>query len=198
MDWAALAAFNIAILGALASPGPAFIAMVRTAFAQGRAAALRCGIGLAFAAVFWTLLALAGLSVIFSLVPFAFLALKLLGAGYLIWLAIALWRNADTPADAQPPTRLTGFRLGLVTNLANPKAVFFIAAIFTTVFPVMPQGKAAALIVANHLALEVTWYIGVALIFSTPRARAAYMRLKSRFDRMAALLLGALAFRVVS
>lgn len=198
MGTASLIAFNIAILGALASPGPAFIAMMRTAFAQGRGAALRCGLGLAIAAVCWTLLALAGLSAIFALVPWAFMALKFLGATYLVWLAVALWRGANRPVDQDAPRGLSGFRLGLVTNFANPKAVFFIAAIFASVFPTMPTGSEAAMIVANHLALELLWYGMVALILSTAPARAYYFRLKARIDRIAAALLGGLALRVVS
>ena len=198
MEAASLIAFNIAILGALASPGPAFIAMMRTAFAQGRAAALRCGLGLACAAVCWTGLALAGMSAIFALVPWAYAALKLLGAAYLIWLAVAMWRGAHRPVTQDAPRGLSGFRLGLVTNFANPKAVFFIAAIFATVFPTMPRGADAALIVANHLALETLWYTAAALILSTAPARAFYMRLKARIDRIAAAMLGILALRVAS
>ncbi|MCM2561127.1 LysE family transporter [Lutimaribacter sp. EGI FJ00015] len=198
MDWPHLIAFNIAILGALASPGPAFIAMMRTSFAHGRHAALRCGLGLACAAVCWTLLALAGLSAIFALVPWAYMALKLLGGAYLLWLAVVLWRGAHRPIDQDAPRGLGGFRLGLVTNFANPKAVFFIAAIFTTVFPTMPAGAEAALIVGNHLVLETVWYGAVAMILSTAPARAFYFRLKARIDRIAAAVLGVLALRVAS
>lgn len=198
MEGAALIAFNIAILGALASPGPAFVAMIRAAFAQGRGAALRCGLGLACAATCWTLLAMAGLTTLFALVPWAYMALKFLGAAYLLWLAVSLWRGAHRPVGQDAPRGLRGFRLGLVTNFANPKAVFFIAAIFATVFPVMPTGADAALIVANHLALETAWYSAAAVILSTAPARAGYLRLKARIDRIAAAVLGVLALRVAS
>ena len=198
MEPAHILAFNIAILGALASPGPAFIALMRSSFADGRRAGLGCGAGLALAALFWTLMALAGLSAIFALVPWAYLALKFLGAAYLIWLAVSLWRGASRAPGVESTGGLTGFRLGLVTNLANPKAVFFIAAIFTTVFPAMPSGADAALIVANHLALELAWYSLAALVLTTAPARAAYLRLKARIDRIAALVLGAMALRVAT
>ena len=123
---------------------------------------------------------------------------KSAGAAYLLWLAVSLWRGASRAPGVEPTGGLTGFRLGLVTNLANPKAVFFIAAIFTTVFPAMPTGTDAALIVANHLALELAWYSLAALVLTTAPARAAYLRLKARIDRIAAILLGAMALRVAT
>lgn len=198
MDTAHLIAFNLAILGALASPGPAFIALTRSTFARGRGAGLGCALGLACAAACWSALALAGLSALFALVPWAFLALKLAGAAYLLWLALSLWRGAHRPVDHDAPRGPAGFRLGLLTNFANPKAVVFIAAIFTTVFPVMPAGAEAAFVLLNHLLLEIAWYGAVALVLSTAPARSAYLRLKAWFDRIAAAVLGVMALRVAT
>ncbi len=196
MDAATLLLFNAAILGALASPGPAFIAMIRSSFIGGRRAGFMTGLGLSLSAIAWSALAMLGLSAIFAAVPAAYTALKLAGAAYLIWLAIGLWRGADKPVDTALPGIAQGFRLGLITNLANPKLVFFIGSIFSTILPANLDLAASALILINHLALELAWYAMATLILTTAPMRAGYIRLKSKFDRGAALLLGAMAARI--
>jgi len=196
MDAATLLLFNAALLGALASPGPAFIAMIRSSFVGGRRAGLMTGLGLSLAAIMWSALALLGLSAIFAAIPAAYLALKLAGAAYLVWLAIGLWRGADTPVDTVLPGIAQGFRLGLITNLANPKLVFFIGSIFSTILPAYLDRTASFLILGNHLALELAWYAMAAMVLTTAPMRAGYIRLKSKFDRGAAILLGAMAARI--
>jgi len=198
MDTAALLAFNIALLGALASPGPAFLSIVQSSMTGGRARGIACALGLSVGAVAWSLLAVLGLTAVFAVVPWAYLALKVLGAGYLIWIAVGLWRHADRPVDAVETRGRSGFRLGLLVNLANPKAVFFIAAIYATVFPVMPQGWDAALILGNHFLVEVIYYGGCAIALSTAPVRRAYARAKAWLDRTAAAILGLMAARIVT
>lgn len=197
IEWPHLLAFNIAILGALMSPGPAFIAMLRASMNDGRLKGLRCGLGLATGGLIWSGLAVGGLTALFAVVPLAYVALKILGAVYLVWLAISLWRHADTPVDTTAPLRLTGFRLGLLTNLANPKAVVIIAAIFTTVLPGVPTGSDAFLILANHFALEIVWYSIVALLLTTGPAKSIYVSVKAGVDRASAAILAALGLRLI-
>lgn len=198
MDITTVLLFNLAFLGALASPGPAFIVMIRSSFAGGRRAGLLTGLGLSLAAVIWSLLALLGLQVVFLAVPSAYIALKLLGAGYLIWLAISLWRHADQPVETVTGGNGRGVRLGLITNFANPKLVFFIAAIFSTVVPAdLPVAIKAQLLV-NHLALELIWYSFAAVVLTTGPMRRAYIEIKAQFDRCAAVVLGALALRIAT
>jgi threonine/homoserine/homoserine lactone efflux protein len=154
------------------------------------------GLGLSLAAVTWSALAMLGLSAIFAAVPVAYAALKLAGAAYLAWLALTLWRGANRPVDTALPGIAQGFRLGLITNLANPKLVFFIAAIFSTILPVHMGIGMQAMILANHLALELAWYTMAALVLTTAPIRAGYIRFKSRFDRGAAVVLGVMAARI--
>ena len=197
LEWTHILAFNIAILGALVSPGPAFIAMLRASMNDGRLAGLRCGVGLATGGLIWSALAIGGLTTLFALVPWAYIAIKVMGAAYLLWLAVTLWRHADAPIERHTALRLTGFRLGLLTNLANPKAAIFIAAIFTTVLPGIPTGHDAMLILTNHLVLEVAWYSTVALVLTTGPAQALYVRVKAHVDRASAAILAALGLRLI-
>lgn len=198
MSLTSLLAFNVAILGALIVPGPAFLMVLRTALARGRRQGIACAAGLAAGATLWSAAALAGLTALFALVPWAYAALKIVGTVYLTWFAIALWRNADRPLPAAPAGHGRGFRRGLLTNLSNPKAVFFIAAIFSTVLPAMPQGAAALGLLADHFAIELLWYGSVALMLTTAPVRAAYLRAKARIDRVSAAALALLALRTAT
>ncbi len=198
LDAASLIAFNLGLLGALASPGPAIMAMLRAALSDGRRAGFLCGLGLATGAVSWSLLAVLGLTALFAVAPWAFVALKLAGAAYLIWLAVTLWRNASNASDFDAPTGVNGLKLGLLTNFANPKAVVFIAAIFTTVFPAMPTGTDAALVLANHFVLEILFYAAVTMGLTIPAIRQLYQKSKAFVDRAAAAMLGVMALRIAT
>ena len=74
------------------------------------------GIGLAFGAVSWRALAVLGLTALFAVAPWAFLALKLCGAAYLIWLAVSLWRK-----NSSMIMRETLFHIGSYPDLVYIK-----------------------------------------------------------------------------
>ncbi len=197
MSWENLLAFNIVLAAALASPGAALLFALKTSVSAGRAAGIAAGLGLASVAAFWTLSAFLGLETLFSVFPWMYGALKLLGAAYLIWIAYQTWRTARAPlAETQTP-KGRAFLSGALVNLGNPKSVLFAGAVIVVVFPQGLSGPHIALIVANHFALEVLFYSCFAVALSTDRARRAYLGLKPVFDRVAALLLGALGTRLL-
>jgi len=200
MELTHLIAFNLTLLAALASPGPAMLLAIRATLSGGRAQGLATGLGLGTMAAIWTLTALLGLDVIFTLFPWAYLAMKLIGAAYLLWIAWGMWRNAAAPIDTQGTSapRRHAFRTGLLVNLANPKSVFFAASVLVVIFPPDMTLANKALIVANHLAVEWIAYSVFALALSTKPARDGYLRLKPILDRLAAAVLGMLGLRLLT
>jgi len=192
-----LLAFNIALLVAIASPGPAFLVAVRTAISNGRAAGIATGCGLAVMAASWTLMALVGLEGIFLLFPWSYTVVKTAGALYLLHIAWTTWRGATSPiADTSNPNA-KAFRQGIIVNLSNPKSVLFAAAVLVVIFPQNMAGFEKALIVANHLVVELLCYTGLAFVMSTEAVRQRYLRAKTVLDRSAALVLGGLGFRLL-
>jgi len=194
---AELVAFNTVLLAALLSPGAAMLFITRATVTGGRAAGIATGLGLGTAAAFWTLAALLGLEAVFTLFPWTYTALKVGGALYLMWIAVQTWRNARAPLGAAPLPRGRAVLSGMLLNLGNPKSMLFAAAVIVVVFP---QGLAAtdiAVIVLNHLALELMFYTGLALALGTPHVRRGYISLKPIFDRIAATLLGAFGLRLI-
>jgi threonine/homoserine/homoserine lactone efflux protein len=195
---AQLLAFNLTLLAAMASPGPAFLLVLRNSIADGRRAGIVTGLGLGLVAGLWTAAALMGLAALFEWAPWLYGAMKMAGALYLLYLAIGMWRGAHAPLSAQTKANGTAaFRSGLIVNLANPKSVLFASAVIVVIFPAGLGWAGGALIVVNHLAVEIIVYTAMALGLSTAPARAAYLRIKPHADRTAAVLMAGLGLRLL-
>ncbi len=188
MTLTAFAAFAVLTLLGAVSPGPAVLMAARTGLTEGFRTGAFLAIGIGAGAVFWASCAMSGLGLLFAWAPGLLIALKLAGGAFLIWLGVSLWRSAAKPfvtADARPTPRspLSALRLGLVTQLTNPKPVVLLSAIFLgTVPPATPLWQRAALL-AVLFTFETGWNIIVARIFSLDRTRAAYISLKTIIDR---------------
>ncbi|MEL6808018.1 MAG: LysE family transporter [Pseudomonadota bacterium] len=192
-----LIAFNAVLIAAIAAPGAALLYFIKTTVASGRVAGMLTGVGLGTAAALWTLAALLGLEAVFTLFPWTYTVLKIGGALYLIWIAIQTWRHARDALGEAPMPHGRAIVSGMLLNFGNPKSMLFAAAVIVVVFP---QGLGAvdiAIIVANHLVLELAFYATFAVLLSSPPARRAYVGLKPVLDRIAATLLGALGVRLI-
>ncbi|MEU6674116.1 LysE family translocator [Streptomyces sp. NPDC046925] len=169
-------------------PGPDMAVVTRRALAAGPRDALRTVGGIATGLLIWGVLTVAGLAAVLAASPGAYLVVRLLGAGYLVFLGVqALRQNrraacADDPAA--PPTAGNPWRTGLVSNVLNPKiAVFYTGLLPTLAPPGMPAARAMSLLVLLHAALTVAWLGGYVLLLSMaapvlekPRVRRALGR----------------------
>ena len=203
MSLGAFLAFAGLVLFAVVSPGPAVLMSARTGLTEGFRTGVMLALGIATGAVFWALAAMFGLHLIFDAAPSLLWALKIGGAAYLLWMGWHLWRDAKTPfiaEDARPVPRspFAAFRLGLWTNLSNPKAVVIYSSIFLgTISPGTPTWILATLI-AMILVMETAWNSLVARIFSLDRTRAAYISLKTVIDRCFGAALALLGVKIVA
>ena len=197
MTFGQLLAFNIALLVAIASPGPALLMAIRTTLSGGRRAGIAVGAGLGLMAATWTLMALLGLGVVFELFPAVYVGARIAGAAYLLYLAYRIWRNASAPVEARGEPARRAFRQGFLINLLNPKSVLFAAAVLVAVFPAGIGTAASLVIVVNHFLVEVAFYTTLACCLSTRALATRYMRAKAHIDRLAAAVLGALGLRLL-
>ncbi len=193
-----LLAFNLALLAAWASPGPALLVALRATLTHGRRAGLATGLGLALAAAIWTLVALGGLHSVFRVFPVLYVALKLVGAAYLVWIAWKTWANARRPIAQGAAPRGRAFLDGMLVNFGNPKSVLFAAAVLVVIFPPGLSFADKALIFANHLAVETLAYSVLALVMGSGAVARRYLALKVWLDRVAALMLGSLGLRLLT
>ena len=197
MTLAQLLAFNVALLVAMFSPGPALLVAVQTNLSAGRRSGMAVGCGLGLMAATWTLMALIGFAAVFELFPAAYVGARTAGAAYLLYLAYRMWRNASTPMDALPEPAHHAFRQRLFINLFNPKSVLFAAAVLIAIFPGGLGAVNSAVIAVNHLLIELSFYTALAFCLNTEAVTARYLRARTWIDRGAAAVLGALGLRIL-
>jgi threonine/homoserine/homoserine lactone efflux protein len=122
--------FAASVLLALA-PGPDNIFVLTQAALHGRTSGLVVTFGLCTGLIVHTLAVALGVAVIFQASAVAFTALKLFGAGYLLYLAWQVFRASATKIEAARNNRLSYKQLysrGIIMNVTNPKvSVFFLA-----------------------------------------------------------------------
>jgi threonine/homoserine/homoserine lactone efflux protein len=113
-------------------PGPAMIYAAAQTLARGRRGGLMATLGIHLGCYVHVIAAAAGLSLLFHAVPPLYSAVKLIGAGYLIWLGISLLRtraagNPALPATGRKSAR-RAFLESITVEVLNPKtAIFFMA-----------------------------------------------------------------------
>ncbi|MCZ7659698.1 MAG: LysE family translocator [Xanthobacteraceae bacterium] len=133
MDPAALAVFAVALFVAAASPGPGIAAIVARVLGRGTSGALAFTAGVAIGDVVWLTFAVLGLAVVAQTFHGVFLAIKYLGAAYLLYLAWKLWTTPAVAADlAVAPSRERPAALflgGLAVTMGNPKVMVFYLAL---------------------------------------------------------------------
>ncbi|MFY0661992.1 MAG: LysE family translocator [Shimia sp.] len=201
-----LAAFIAAVslcLMAAVSPGPAVLMAARVGLQQGLKTGAALSVGIGLGAVFWAASALFGLALLFEYAPFLLTVLKIGGAAFLIWTAVKMWRSADEPlednaAEVAAMTPLSALRLGIWTQLANPKPAVFFGAVFVGTVPTDATPLALALLLACIFLGEFLWNTSVARLFSLDRTRKIYIGLKHLIDRVLGGLLAALGVKIAA
>ena len=153
---------------AVISPGPSFLITARTAVARSRVDGVKVALGLTAGTVIWSSAALLGLNAVFHAMPMLFMAMKVAGALFLLWIAWQIFRHAKDPI-AMDGADATGnpFMRGFLTQLANPKVVVFFGSIFIAMLPAsVPLWMTLALIAIVSFN-ELWWYTVVALFFGS-------------------------------
>ncbi|MFN3524981.1 MAG: LysE family translocator [Paracoccus sp. (in: a-proteobacteria)] len=204
MTLAALVAIWLVHLAAAISPGPAVVLAARTGLRDGFASGTWLAVGIGLGACIWAAAAIFGLAVLFRVAPGLLVALKYVGAAYLLYLAWKMWRHApepldtDLPADAARRGPLGFVWLGIAAQLANPKPAVFFGTIFLTFLPPQaPLWSYAAILVLIFIN-DAGWNVIVARIFSLDRTRRGYLGLKTTIDRTFGGLLGLMGLRLAT
>ncbi len=196
-----LAVTALLTMGAI-SPGPAVLMSARTGLTEGFRTGLFLAMGIGLGAVFWAVMALTGLAVLFQIAPTLLWLFKIAGGLYLVWMGWTMWRHAPDPlpqSDGTPPrSALSALRLGLFTQLSNPKPAVLMSAIFIgTVPPGTPLWVLAALL-TYLFGAETLWNTAVARIFSLTKTRTAYLGAKTLIDRSFGGLLALLGVKIAA
>jgi len=129
-----LVAFAAASVALLAIPGPTVITVVSQALGHGARVAVASVIAVGIGDLAAATLSLLGVGAVLAASATAFVALKWVGAAYLIWIAIKMWRSPvvplaiETAAGNSVARSWPVFRDVFLVTLLNPKSIVFFAA----------------------------------------------------------------------
>jgi threonine/homoserine/homoserine lactone efflux protein len=131
--------FVLASLLLIVTPGQDMVLVMSRSIAQGAAAGVVTAAGVSLGLVGHTVLATLGLGAVLRTSEWLFIALKLLGAAYLVYLGLTLLRTRSSELLVQAAPRRSLSRLfvdGAISNVSNPKiAVFYFAFLPQFVLP---------------------------------------------------------------
>lgn len=201
-EWPVFFAFASGALLLNLTPGVDMAFVTASALAQGRRAGLCAALGIFAGCMGHILLAVVGLSALLVASETAFTAVKYLGAGYLLYLAVMALRaksEAKAAAANVPASGWRVFRKGLFVNLLNPKVGMFFLA-FLPQFTDPAKGELGLQVLAlglffnvQGLAVNAAVAAGSALMAGRVSGSEAYRR---SMRWLTASLFSALAIRL--
>ncbi|OYV41091.1 MAG: lysine transporter LysE [Acidocella sp. 20-61-6] len=170
-------------------PGPDFLLITRLSITRGRSSALRASLGIATGVASWGTAGFFGIHALFIASPWLYLALKIIGGTYLLILGLRLfagsWKRPE-PAEQGPAPKRNGraFRLGLLTNLSNPKAPLFVSSLFAATMPPHPLPALGVMAIGLMFTIAVAWLSFVACFLTIRRFADCFTRLRHWIDRV--------------
>ena len=181
----------VVFLGALMSPGPDFLIVLRNTLGQSARTGVFTALGIACANSVHMTYCLAGIGLLIAHSIVLFDAIKWIGALYLVYVGYHALRSQGMALDdagaAAPAARKSdaqAFVSGFVTNVFNPKATLFFLALFTQMIdPAMPLAVKLAFC-GVCMVTAFTWFSLVAFVMGVPPVRAAYVRASKGIDRV--------------
>jgi threonine/homoserine/homoserine lactone efflux protein len=161
------------------TPGQDTFFILGRSLAGGRQAGIAAALGVSAGTVVHTVLAALGLSALLATSPNAFMAVKLAGAAYLIYIGVrALMSKASgIPAERGADTRVTihaywaAFRQGVLTNLLNPKVALFFLALLPQFIEVGSTNKVGAFLALglSFVVMGLAWCVMLAIAAASLR-----------------------------
>lgn len=172
-------------------PGPNFFITIHYAIEISRRSAMIVVLGISTGTVFWAASGYLGINFLFQSAPWLYFGLKIMGGSYLVYLGVKLFRSSSqTRTENNRIEKDTGhyfkcYRLGLLTNLSNPKTAAFSASLFAATLPAEPSPAIGLICVALMTLISLCWYSSVAFVFSTERFSHAYRQKRALIERIA-------------
>lgn len=194
---------GVIVLGQF-SPGPDMLLLTRTALRKGAREGVQTAAGIACGLTVHATVAVAGVAMVFQRFPLLRMVLQWAAAVYLLWLAWGMareffvaWYSGAIYEIEEVENRRAPFMRGLLCNLLNPKAALFLAAVSAPFLsgdhPAWWPFAIWGIIVGFGIGLWSLWV----LLLQWPQLRDRYERSAGLIDGIFALVLAALAVRLM-
>lgn len=168
------------------TPGPTAATIIRMTIRDGRGAARSTILGNSIGVLAWGALSALGVSALILASQVAYEVLRVGGALVLVVLGIRTFVSrhqvdaSDAISDSKKKAVGSGWRVGLLTGITNPKLAVFFVALFPQFLvrgaPVLPYAMAMAGVI---VAIDILWFS--ILIYAVDRARSV---LRPRVQRV--------------
>jgi len=186
--------FAAACLALVLTPGPNMIYLISRSILQGSRAGITSLGGVVVGFLCHMLAASLGLSAVLLAVPLAYVALKLAGAAYLLWMAWQAVRpGSRSPFEVRDLKRDSSrklFQMGFLTSVLNPKiAVFYLALL--PQFVKLEHGPVLVQSVALGLTqILISFTVNLLIVLSAARV-AAFFSSRPTWLKVQKYLMGA-------
>ncbi|MGV3490863.1 MAG: LysE family translocator [Devosia sp.] len=181
-DPTVLLAFAVATIVLAITPGPDMALQLSRAINYGRAHGLAAMFGAMAGILVHTSLVAFGISVLIIAAPPLFMALKIVGAVYLLWLAYQAVVHGGglriAEATKKPPTVWQSFLTGLGINLLNPKVVLFFVTFLPQFVDAHDPTATGKLFFLGFEFVLLSIPLGIATVLAAEWLAAAFKRTK--------------------
>lgn len=197
--------FGIALVHfpVMVSPGPNFLLVTQTAVSQSRRASVLTALGIATGAALWATTAAMGVGILLVKLNWLFRVVRILGGAYIVYIGVRMWlkrsnkTKVSTMTAPQRDSQYRMYRVGLLTNLTNPKSAVFFGSIFAALLgpnlPIWVRLAAVCIIAFNAL----WWHVTLALVFSGKRVQRIYSSVHRWVDWVAGTFLTFMGLRLI-
>lgn len=195
--------FVVAALLLNITPGSDTIYILSRTLAQGKRAGIASVLGISSGVLIWGLLVSFGLAAVLTKAPAVMLAIKFIGAAYIVWIAVQMWRHSALDASSlnggvDNSSVLKVYRQGIVTNLLNPKIALFFMAFLPQFVSADTQSAIPFLVLtATFIATGTLWCLLLVVLAGLIGGQLKREpRLAEYISRGSALVLGAMGVHI--
>lgn len=196
---------------AVMSPGPDFAMVIRNSLIYSRRTGVLAAVGLGLGILLHVTYSLLGIGLVISQSVLLFNAIKLIGAGYLIFIGLkSLFAKKETKAEISRElhdefkdkklkkdlSTIQAIRMGFLTNALNPKATLFFVALFTQIINHNTALGIKVLYGAEMSVATFVWFAVVASALTHRRINKLFLGVRTHLERVFGVILVGLGISV--
>jgi threonine/homoserine/homoserine lactone efflux protein len=172
-DTSVMLAYTLASIILFITPGPDMSLFLARTLAGGRKAGVASVLGANAGCIIHTVLAAVGISALLAASQTAFLILKIVGALYLLWLAVDAVRNGSAlsiqSVERQEVSFWRTFLMGMGINLTNPKIVLFFITFLPQFISANDPHASGKLVFLGLYFIAVSLPLAIIMVFGAER-----------------------------
>lgn len=210
INWSLVLYVGIINFLAIISPGPDFFIVLKNALTDSRRGGIFTALGITTGSGILFTLSLLGVGALIAENELIFKSIKFFGAFYLIYLAIKaifypsnisepelLSRNLTSPKNTIN-NDLKNFRVGLICNLTNPKAIMFMISLSSYIVQQSNNVKQTGLIIILvSMSCSMIWFSLVSSIFGLVKLRMMFYKKQKIINVIFGLILIYVAINIL-